>query len=432
MWRNRLFWMNDRLRSSQIKRSFQEIDQIMSNPASQESLQIKKANLQAMLEHAVSTTRFYKQLSGFKGILDFPVIEKNRIRENIPDFTSDLHDIRKLKRVSTSGSTGAPFSLYHCKAKRTRNAADNLFFSGFGNYRPGDPLYFLRVWNEINRKSPLSNFISNTHPVDVSDLSDLFLEKIYKRMNRWQKGAVILGYGSFFEVFAGYLQTNRLPVSARPKAILVMSDPLHAVTRAFLSDLFKCPVLARYSNTENGFLGHQWTMDSMEYLMNTASFHIEFLQMDEDHPVETGQPGRIVVTDLFNYAIPMIRYDTGDIGTPGEAVIDHEIHPVFKAIEGRKMDFIRSTSGELLSPHAIEYAVRNTLDLLQFQVIQVGEKEYTVKLIVRKRNGEQEKTVLRNMKGRLGGDAMINIEFVEDIPLLPSGKRKIVVNALNE
>ena len=66
--------------------------------------------------------------------------------------------------------------------------------------------------------------------------------------------------------------------------------------------------------------------------------------------MEEGELARIVVTDLFNYAMPLIRYDTGDL-----AVVEkHEKYgKVITSIEGRRTDFIYNTSGDVLSPYSV-------------------------------------------------------------------------------
>lgn len=77
--------------------------------------------------------------------------------------------------------------------------------------------------------------------------------------------------------------------------------------------------------------------------------------MDCDEPAGPGEAGRIVITDLFNYAFPLIRYDTGDIGVM-EYGNDDEL-PRLKEIYGRERDCVYNTVGELISQVAIKVEI---------------------------------------------------------------------------
>ena len=92
---------------------------------------------------------------------------------------------------------------------------------------------------------------------------------------------------------------------------------LNETTRNNLKKVFGCNVVSRYSNQENGILAQE-LIDSNYFMINNASYHIEFLKIDSDQEAEIGELSRIVITDLFNFATPMIRYDTGDLAVVEE------------------------------------------------------------------------------------------------------------------
>ena len=93
-----------------------------------------------------------------------------------------------------------------------------------------------------------------------------------------------------------------------------MSEGLDAIGKSEIEQAFKTKVFSRYSNVENGIIAQQTDKSFDYYFINSASYYVEILEMDLDVPVLKGELGRIVVTDLFNDAMPFIRYDTGDIG----------------------------------------------------------------------------------------------------------------------
>jgi len=173
---------------------------------------------------------------------------------------------------------------------------------------------------------------------------------------------------------------------------------------------------------ENGIIAQQEPNNTLEFTINWASYHLEILQWENDVPAPSGSLGRIVITDLFNYSMPLIRYDTGDIGA-----IDFEVSPpVLKQVEGRKNDVIFNTNGEPISSFIM---INNYLyeGIKQSQLIQEGKTDYLLKLQVSD-NFHQEQDFIALYQGFLGKDANIKVQYVDALPLLSSGKRKTTIN----
>jgi phenylacetate-CoA ligase len=140
--------------------------------------------------------------------------------------------------------------------------------------------------------------------------------------------------------------------------------------------------------------------------------------------------GRIVITDLFNYSMPMIRYDTGDIGMFENLPTKSNPFPVLKNIEGRKMDSVYDTKGKIISSFVIYFYFYKYYPLLkQHQFIQIGKKEYLIKLNTYTGSFEHEQKLIESIQEDFGKDAFVKISLVNEIPSLSSGKRKKVVNS---
>lgn len=173
---------------------------------------------------------------------------------------------------------------------------------------------------------------------------------------------------------------------------------------------------------ELGILGQDMG-DGGEYTLNWGSYYFECLKIDSDEPTEQGEVGRIVITDLFNYAFPIIRYDTGDLGIM-EYPSDGSF-PVLKEIYGRSRDCIYTVDGKLLSPAKISVSMWGIEGIKQWQFIQEDEKEYVLKL-----NAENDLNltiVIDKLKDVLGESANIDVLFVEEIPVVSSNKRRAIV-----
>jgi phenylacetate-CoA ligase len=196
-------------------------------------------------------------------------------------------------------------------------------------------------------------------------------------------------------------------------------------THKKLRRVFNGNIVSLYSNQECGMLAQE-CVENREFHVNGASYHIELLKMDSDDPVSVGEHGRIVVTDLFNHAMPLIRYDTGDVGISKEEAECGWNSQVLSSIEGQKVDIIFDTKGNKKSPHKISVILEPFNKLLQYQFIQEDAKRYTLKL-----NGAEghyeDAAFVDLLKDFLGKDAEIVIEHVQEVPVLASGKRKEVV-----
>jgi phenylacetate-CoA ligase len=261
------------------------------------------------------------------------------------------------------------------------------------------------------------------YPVEVVGLSDKKLETLIQHIKQDASRKAWMGYASGFESICQYLDTiTSKPLEPGFQSIISISEHLSEQTRQRMAYYFKTPVVSRYSNMENGIIAQQPLNITSHYVINRASYHVEILNLEHDNPVKAGQLGRIVVTDLFNYATPLIRYDTGDLGVMN--VIDKI--EVLKRIEGRASDSIFNTIGALVSSFIIIDAC-NFKGILQIQLIQQSKVCYTLKLNVSK-TFTKLKELMASFKSYLGSDAIINIEYVEEIPVLSSGKRKITVN----
>lgn len=219
--------------------------------------------------------------------------------------------------MSTSGSTGTPFRCYQDVNKKRHVNAEVLYYNGLANFKIGKRIiYFRSIVGEV-AKSPLVQFLQNIRLIDCQNLSD---EGITKKLNEIAEcsangGGMVLSYASTLDAFRKYFQKHGIEGAKDCKVygIVSGSELLQDITRNTLEKAFGCKVVSRYANEENGFLG-QDDIDANVFIPNKANYYIEILKLFSDEPASEGEVGRIVVTDLYNYAMPFIRYDTGDVG----------------------------------------------------------------------------------------------------------------------
>jgi phenylacetate-CoA ligase len=262
---------------------------------------------------------------------------------------------------------------------------------------------------------------------DIVRLDEENFQKIRKTLESDRKIKMLLGYASTLENLVNYLSTCGDTVDMfNMTTIISFAELLPESTREKLKKAFGCNIVSLYSNEECGMLALE-CVENKEFHVNSASYHVELLKMDSDDPVSVGEPGRIVVTDLFNHAMPLIRYDTGDIAVWKKEAECGWYSQVFSSVQGRVLDYVFDTQGNKKSPHTIAFLMSPFDKLLQYQFVQEGAKQYVLKL-----NGSEgyydDATFVDLFKDVLGEDAEVIIEHVNEIPVLGSGKRKKVVS----
>lgn len=425
--RNNIFWFLDFLNGSTIRKHLREIEYILENYHSKKSSNLREQHLANLLEHAVNTTPFYKTLKNTPSIEDFPVVDKLIITTNFESLRSEKKRNKKYYKASTSGSTGTPFVVFQDANKRKRTIADTIYFAKRAGFKFGSKLVYMKLWNAYNKKNTLITWIQNIKMQDVSKLDDNELKKLLKTLtDSNEKG--IIAYSSSLNTLCAYLDKIKFkPYVSNINSIIAFAEHLNENTKSALQKYFMTPVVSRYSNSENGILSQQTIYSKGEFEINSASFYIEILKVDEDKRVTPGESGRVVVTDLFNYCMPIIRYDTGDIAR----IVENEKGiPVFEKIEGRKLDLIFNTKGQQLSAFLIGGLLDKYISAIaQYQFIQEDEKEYTLRLNLLEsfKEGEEEE-LIAEFKDSLGHDCKLTIDYVDEIPLLASGKRKEVAS----
>lgn len=431
--RNYAFWALDYLKGSPIRNHLKEIKTIYYNKEGAVELQQKL--LFEILEYAVRNTTYYSKYSP-SVLSSFPVINKATILSNMDRMFSEEYKDKKdkLKVMTTSGSSGTPFNIFQNKGKVNRNKADLLFFYEQGGYYVGDRMYYMRIWNALNRKTKKELFKENFRMIDTSDLDAKGAKDFIKAMTSDKNEKVLLGYGSSYTALMEYLNKED-NIDWQIKAIFSSAEELPNQVKESMQEVFHCPIMSRYSNQENGILGQQLISGEDYFALNLFSYHIEFLKLDADLPAEEMEEARIVITDLFNKAVPMIRYDTGDIGA-FSYITDKKTgkQKVLHCIQGRKNDYLYSNDKKRLSPHAFSNLMWEYNCFKQFQLIQEDYDKVNLKLVYKEgeaKNGVEKRLAL-DLKNIFGNTTQLNIEELEDIPIASSGKRKYIISKIDK
>ena len=385
-----------------------------------------------IMAYAMKQCPFYRDCVAEKALSAFPVQTKSDFLARYEAILSDEFRPRrdKLTRLSTSGSTGTPFTVLADPEKMDHVYMNFMAVMELNGFRLGMKRGEFRAW--IKGKNTISawkSFKNNLKMIDISNMGDASLAAICDRIRR-ERIQVLVTYSSALTALASYV--NRKNIDTRKWAvemIFTMGEALPQATKELAADVFHTVPVRSYGNNENGFVAV--SLDGADdYTIDLYHYQVEILALDSDDPVPDGELGRIVVTDYYNRAFPMIRYDTGDTGKILHWTDEKgRLHAKFTEIYGRRGSMLYNTAGEPLSIHVFMNVLLNFEGVLrQAKCIQTEKDAYELYLNPVDRDTLDENAVTAAYRRYLGDDARITVFYVEDLPIQQSGKTMVCEN----
>lgn len=411
--RKGVFFLLDSAKGGKIKKHLKNIDQINSDKTGE----LQKKYLNRIMQYTCENIPFYKGIDS-GNIKNFPVMNKSIYNENKSAVVNPQYDLNKLHFTSTSGSSGVPFKTYQDTNKRKRNNADLITLLSSFDFETGEKYVFIRSWVSLYKLSKLKMLKQNFIAIDVNTFDDNKKEELRRLLHRDKKIKAIISYGSALEDFISYLENKDDNMTdTNLKLISSSADALSDSTKVRLEKMFGCPVTNRYSNEECGILGNT-KAGTREFTLNTASYYFELLDLEEDKPVNPGEIGRIVVTDLFNRAMPLIRYDLGDLGISND---DGKCVKSLISLQGRMDDVLKSSDDVVISSVMLSTYMQEFHYIERYQLRKNKDGSIEM-LIVSKRDEFTE--VVKTLKKIFGDKYDITVKKVQEIPREKTGKYK--------
>lgn len=401
---------------------------------------IQKRRLRLLLQHAYNNVPYYHKLfktrhlrpqniRSIEELAKMPIISKEDFRDSFWEFVSRNFQTYRPRLNSTSGSTGEPFRYY--LGREATAIANAALWRGWGyaGYRFGDKMAVLAGLSLVPEKqSPFSQIISRTifrkTKLPAINLRRNILKQYAKKIMRF-KPKFIRGYPSSLYFFADFLKEEGLD-DIRPKDILTTAEMLFPYQRKLLEEVFHCEVFDGFGALDGGTTAFECEEHSGYHIAMEKTI-MEFLDKN-GNPV-TGERGRIIATDLYNYAMPFIRYDTGDMGVLSDETCQcGRGLPLMKEILGRTTDILKFKNGSILSGPSLTLIFKD-FDIKQYQLIQRRDDSLSVKLIKGKTYTEEDTLRLHMiLRKNIGEGVEIEFDFVDCIPTTEIGKWKLIIS----
>ena len=360
--------------------------------AHDELMALQRQRLRMLLLHAAAHVPYYRRLFAEIGFdpsaatlpddfMELPVLSKGIMQSSVDLMHSEVPRGSVITN-HTGGSTGQVLTFFQDRHYLAwAEAARRLCFEWCG-YQPGARQVFL--WGSdvdstqhTSFKGALLDRIRNLRFINTFDLSERAILQYLDELVRWQP-EFIWGYVSSVELLAKYAVAQGVQI--RPRAIQTTAEVLTEDHRQFIEMAFDCDGFDRYGCREVGVIAHECREHNGLHVLGPIQF-VEILDNNEQ-PVGSGEIGRVVVTNLMNYAMPFIRYDTGDLAVwkPNNCPCGRA-GMLLERIEGRQVDTIVSPSGKLIHGEFFTHLFYGMPGVRQFQVIQETPEQLKVRIV---------------------------------------------------
>ena len=374
--------------------------------------------------HGINVEQFDK-----KEFSKIPVLTKDLIRESTEQILNKEFSTEQLVVAKTGGSTGKALTIYFDKRWQEIRTADMLRGNSWANWNMGDKC--AAIWGNppvphTFKEHAWHKLIDRMIYLDTMNMN---VKSMGDFVRLWDKEnpSVIFGHSHSIYIFAKYLHDNQVK-HLRPKGIISTSMMLIKQERELIEKVFSCKVTDRYGCEEVGLIASECKQHDGMHL-NIEHLYIEFLD-DQNNPVKLGEPGKIVVTDLFNHAMPLIRYRVEDVGvlTERQCICGRKT-PMMEKLTGRVADFIKHINGSLVAGVSlVERTLTAYEGIEQMQIVQDKLEQIVLNVVKAPTyNEETEKKVLDEFRAVFGDRVDININYIDRIPQESSGKYRFSI-----
>jgi phenylacetate-CoA ligase len=213
------------------------------------------------------------------------------------------------------------------------------------------------------------------------------------------------------------------------RAVWTVSENVDDSLRAECQEAFGCRIVSNYSASETGYIALQCPLGPRYHVMSEV-IYVEILD-SAGRACGPGEIGRVIVTPLQNYAMPLLRYEIGDEAEVGAPCACGRGLPVLSRIVGRLEDYLILPSGQRQRVELSHYRISAIREIREFQLAQTGRDRIELRLAVSAPLKEEDVQLLNGMLAKsFGGHFEWRVVYLDAIPKTASGKLLQFVNAV--
>ncbi len=406
-------------------------------------VEFQKNKLLSLLDSARNHTEYYSSIlpdiypqdtsiTQENILQSIPILEKSIFRSNPFSFLSKKYNKAHLVKINTSGTTGAPMTIYLTPLARKMNYAffeRSKKWAGINGFERSITFAGRLIVPPTQQLPPYwrTNFFLRNSLFSSYHISRGTISSYLSEIRRIQPCFIDAYPSAIYPIAIDALEKGIRDI--RPKAIITSAETLLEHQRDVIEEAFGCKIYDQYGSAEQVVYACQCEYGS--YHLNPEFGCLEVVDRN-NNPVALGQLGEFVCTGFTNDAMPLIRYKIGDMGILSKNKCPcGRNFPVIEKIIGRMDDVLLTPDGRYVGRlDPIFKGMSNSIK--ETQIIQQAP-DFVEILIVKATNYSENdgRSVITELKKRIGEDVIFKIRFVDNIPRSSNGKFRAVVNNLS-
>jgi phenylacetate-CoA ligase len=404
--------------------------------------ELQLQRLQALMKHAYENCGFYRARMDQAGLHPGSIHTVERLtalpvltKKDIQDFgeamlATNISEHARL-RNQTGGSTGSPLQFYVDKERFDSRMASTDRHNRWVGLRPGD--WHAYLWGaRLDQliKPGLKDWVRNNLLYRRIELNTSFITEEHWHTLlaelRKKKPRFLIAYARSAVLLANYMRENKIS-DVKFDAIITTAEVLFPEERQLLEQVLGGQVFNRYGCREVSVIASECEHHSMH--VNAEALLVEI------SPETAGASGKVLITDLLNYSMPLIRYEVGDVSewaTQQNCACGRGL-PILQDIQGRTTDFLQLIDGRRISGPALTLVVADMSDVRQVQFVQRGVTDIELRVVPGRGYGEHTKAELRHRLSLYLGD-LVDLKLSETTAIASetSGKYRFVVSDMGK
>jgi len=399
--------------------------------------------LKRILIHAYENTRYYRTLFNELGfhpydmvmsqeIRRIPLLTKKIVRKRFNDLTASNIEKGTTSEARTGGSTGVPMKFLRDIESLYLRKGQELYFDRWMGYSIGEKVALFVATSHydgtINRlKAKVRNATCERMlRFDPHHITEQYLESFVPKYKQFAP-SMIKCFPNSLKTFAEFIKKKGIAIPP-VRSISCTGENLYAHQRKLFEETFGGEVFEKVGTRESGVFACECKAHKGMHVFTEGVF-LEILN-GEGQPAQPGEIGKVIITDLFNKAMPLIRYDIGDMAAASDGRICDcgNPLPLIEKLLGRDRDIILDSYGDPKPGYLFTEVVLNKNLSAQFQIVQPDKKSLVVKI----KNGGAVGVDLPKLRAEfqeiVGPLVKVDFNFVTEIPRDPSGKYRYVLS----
>ena len=400
----------------------------------------QEARLRRALAYAAARTPYYRErwpsidfarTDGREALTQLPTIDKQTLQQHAAALEA-VPKPSRTTRKTTGGSTGQAVTVTKDRNALAWEMASSWLGYGWFGVQRGDRA--ARFWGDpftLKRRMryAAADFAMNRVRFSAFAFDARSFREYWRRTVAFEPD-YFYGYASMLVEFARFVEAHGLDATRLGlRVVISTSEVLSDVHRELLGTVFGCPVQNEYGCGELGPIAYSCERGPLHIM--TSNVFVEVLRSDGS-PADIGQAGELVVTDLNNRAMPLIRYRVGDFGVRAAGCDCGRPFPALERIFGRAYDFVRGLDGMKFHGEFFMYLFEELrqrgLGVDQFQIVQTDVAHVRADVVTA---SDPDPALLAHVADRIAEHLpgmQLTVRRVAEIRRAPSGKMRVVIN----